>query len=388
VSPKASSVCLLFAACTAGAQQWVAVGLHPGSGPYSEVLAISAHRQGGYYDPPPPALGQAGIWSGSAGSWLPLSPLSQSGEIRGMDDTTQVGYACGAALWHGTPESRVDLTPPSAWPSAADAVRGNMQVGVVTIGGVEHAALWRGTAASFVDLHPAGAVSSGAGATDGVLQGGEVYWPDQHATIWSGTAESAVDLYPSGRESALYGMAPGVQVGMVSMPSFHAAVWHGTAASFQDFNPPGGSTRFFATTGRIHVGQGGLGLPGAAHAILNFGSPGAWLDLHQFLPPGYNSYSAANAVCQDGARIYVGGYAVSNATQNNEAFMWIGTVPCYANCDASTTPPALNVGDFSCFLNRFATGDGYANCDQSTTPPVLNVADFSCFLNAFAAGCS
>ncbi len=60
---------------------------------------------------------------------------------------------------------------------------------------------------------------------------------------------------------------------------------------------------------------------------------------------------------------------------------------CYANCDNSTTSPALNVLDFSCFLNRFAAGDPYANCDGSTTPPVLNVLDFSCFLNQFAAGC-
>jgi hypothetical protein len=64
------------------------------------------------------------------------------------------------------------------------------------------------------------------------------------------------------------------------------------------------------------------------------------------------------------------------------------TAACYANCDGSTTAPVLNVGDFSCFLNAFASGDSYANCDGSTTPPVLNVADFSCFLNAFAAGCS
>jgi hypothetical protein len=62
--------------------------------------------------------------------------------------------------------------------------------------------------------------------------------------------------------------------------------------------------------------------------------------------------------------------------------------PCYANCDGSTTPPILNVLDFSCYLNRFAAGDTYANCDGSTTPPVLNVLDFSCFLNKFAAGCS
>ena len=60
---------------------------------------------------------------------------------------------------------------------------------------------------------------------------------------------------------------------------------------------------------------------------------------------------------------------------------------CYANCDASTTAPALNVLDFSCFLNRFAAGDTYANCDGSTTPPVLNVLDFACFLNGFASGC-
>ncbi len=61
--------------------------------------------------------------------------------------------------------------------------------------------------------------------------------------------------------------------------------------------------------------------------------------------------------------------------------------PCYANCDGSSTPPALNVLDFSCFLNRFAAADSYANCDHSTTAPVLNVLDFACFLNAFAAGC-
>jgi hypothetical protein len=34
-----------------------------------------------------------------------------------------------------------------------------------------------------------------------------------------------------------------------------------------------------------------------------------------------------------------------------------GTVgPCYANCDNSTVAPALNAGDFSCFLTRFRAG--------------------------------
>jgi hypothetical protein len=60
---------------------------------------------------------------------------------------------------------------------------------------------------------------------------------------------------------------------------------------------------------------------------------------------------------------------------------------CYPNCDLSTTQPILNVDDFTCFINAFATSDPYANCDGSTTPPVLNVDDFTCFINAFAAGC-
>ncbi len=58
-----------------------------------------------------------------------------------------------------------------------------------------------------------------------------------------------------------------------------------------------------------------------------------------------------------------------------------------ANCDGSTAAPVLNVNDFTCFLNKFAAGEGYANCDGSTAAPVLNVMDFGCFLNAFVAGC-
>jgi hypothetical protein len=64
-----------------------------------------------------------------------------------------------------------------------------------------------------------------------------------------------------------------------------------------------------------------------------------------------------------------------------------GPAPCYANCDGSTVAPVLNVGDFTCFLQRFAAGESYANCDASTVAPVLNVGDFTCFLQRFAAGC-
>lgn len=68
--------------------------------------------------------------------------------------------------------------------------------------------------------------------------------------------------------------------------------------------------------------------------------------------------------------------------------LWLTAAPgCYANCDQSTSAPALTVGDFTCFLARYAAGDPYANCDHSTAPPVLNTADFTCFVRLFAAGC-
>jgi uncharacterized membrane protein len=80
-----------------------------------------------------------------------------------------------------------------------------------------------------------------------------------------------------------------------------------------------------------------------------------------------------------------------NGTFNGMQRAWLLTgLPaqsCYANCDGSPTPPILNVGDFTCFLQRFAAGNMYANCDNSTAPPILNVGDFTCFLQRFAAGC-
>jgi glucose/arabinose dehydrogenase len=61
---------------------------------------------------------------------------------------------------------------------------------------------------------------------------------------------------------------------------------------------------------------------------------------------------------------------------------------CPANCDGSTSTPVLNVNDFTCFLQKFGTGDCYANCDGSTTDPMLNVADFLCFLQKFQTSCT
>jgi hypothetical protein len=375
------------------AQQWTAVRLHPDGTVYSEIRALGPGVQAGSFqqssaDPIVPVL-----WQGSSTSLTPLVVGPQvTGDAFAIWTDTQVGDVNGqAALWHSTPESFVNLRPTQL--SEAAAVRAGMQVGYAFYSspGQDHAALWRGTAASYVDLHPAGAVRSFAYATDGVLQGGEAQMGPQfqqtHAALWNGTAASFTDL-SGGVLSHIRAMSPGIQAGWIDLPTagYHAAVWHGSAGSLQDFNGPLVGSRFFATTGRVHVGDGGTAL--YARAVINFGTPNSWLELHQFLPPGYTTFSGANAVYQDGPTIYVGGYAVLDGTFEQHAFLWIGTDPCYPNCDHSTTSPALNVLDFGCFLNNFAAKDGYANCDGSTTTPALNVLDFICFLNRFAAGCS
>jgi hypothetical protein len=47
---------------------------------------------------------------------------------------------------------------------------------------------------------------------------------------------------------------------------------------------------------------------------------------------------------------------VMQASFNGRVYYSIAIPPCYANCDNSTTPPVLNVGDFTCFLQKYAQG--------------------------------
>ena len=297
-----------------------------------------------------------------------------------------VGALNGRATnWVGT--SSIDLAPPGSLLSEALAADPGMQVGWVEYEiGSPHAAMWRGSSASFIDLHPAGALRSCAMAVSGLREAGYVVWPgpSTHATIWFSDPQFPTDLNPPGMQSQIRAMTDTLQVGFVegddAVP--HAAVWNGS--SFTDYNPPGWNTRLLATNGAYHVGEGGPGT--THHALLNRGGPNDWVDLHQTLPEGY-SESAATSIGFSSGGISIGGYAVNAATGLPEAFTWHDPSQCYANCDHSTTPPFLNVNDFICFMNKFASGDSYANCDNASTPPILNVLDFGCFLNRFAQGC-
>jgi probable HAF family extracellular repeat protein len=103
--------------------------------------------------------------------------------------------------------------------------------------------------------------------------------------------------------------------------------------------------------------------------------------------PGW-TLNVASGMSDDGSRICGFGTDPTGIRQGYLIILENPTPPpCYPNCDQSPTPPFLNVADFACFLQRFASGDPYANCDNSTQPPILNIADFSCFLQKFAAGC-
>jgi len=335
-----TGLALVVGSATAAQYQWQAVPLHPQEESQSKAFAAYGTRQGGLVttsDPGGP--GRAAVWEGSAESWLDLTPSwAVVGRINGMDGSSQVGQVSPtygtfhAALWRSTPESAVNLHPGGGyWASDAKAVVGNMQVGRAshTATGRSHAALWQGTAASFVDLHPAGAEQSHALATDGVLQGGWATLPGgarAEAVIWAGTAESVVDLTPPGVDEAkVFGMAPGVQVGLVQNlgENPRAALWRGSKESFVDFSPPGSiASDMYGTTGTVHAGSASFGGLVQAGVWLS-DDPASFVNLHALLPPQFFG-SSATGVYQDGDTLYVTGFATRGPS---EAWLWIGTIP-------------------------------------------------------------
>jgi hypothetical protein len=323
-----SAVALVGTPLAAG--QWTAVRLHDDqSFRDSAITAITPTGQFGFAFLTQPAPTQAVAWAGSPSSWINLATPGLSGQVFGAFGTEQVGQVNGfASLWHGTPESRVDLHIPGYFFSYAVATSGQSQAGYVGTTSISYrAVLWHGSAQSAVLLHPAGATDSQATAIFGDQQGGWARVPvtggtTDHAALWSGTPESFLDLSPPGSNASMIrGMAAGQQVGWAGRPGQnpHAAMWHGTAQSWLDMNPPGyGTSEILATCGSAQVGDAGFQAAG-----IWFGTPDSFISLAQFLPPGY-SLSTATSIAELNGVFYVGGFAVNDATQHGEAFLWIG----------------------------------------------------------------
>ncbi|MCA9279877.1 MAG: hypothetical protein H6815_05455 [Phycisphaeraceae bacterium] len=89
-----------------------------------------------------------------------------------------------------------------------------------------------------------------------------------------------------------------------------------------------------------------------------------------------NTSSSAMGISDDGIIV---GTGVHNS--NTRAYAMVPTTSCYADCDGSGT---LNIFDYICFGNEYASGSQYADCDGSGS---LNIFDYICFGNAYAGGC-
>jgi hypothetical protein len=168
-----------------------------------------------------------------------------------------------------------------------------------------------------------------------------------------------------GPDGSVYTLTTGYQLVRLN-PDTGAVI--NTAPPIGTFSAP----RFaIDTQGRVYLSNGGF-------------SNGRLFSFNADLTPRWdvgvtNINIGGPAVGQQGTLVVCGVGTDVRAYRTNRA--------CYANCDASTVAPILNVGDFTCFLQRFAAGESYANCDASTVAPILNVGDFTCFLQRFAAGC-
>jgi hypothetical protein len=388
--------------------QWTVINLHPAGAANSQAWDIDAGQQAGEasFGATTPQARRAALWTGSAASFANLHPsFATFSYILGTKGGQHVGAALvdgfsQASLWTGaTPASWVSLHPAGADFSVGMGGGAGGQVGRCRfgVGTPIVGMLWNGSAASFVNLHPFGfAEETWAKGIDGGQQvGSAAVGGTGRSSLWNGNAASWVDLTPPTElASNVERTHGGTQVGMVvvggqtGFPA--AALWSGTPESWVNLHPAGASDSWaYGVHAGHQVGHATIG--GQRRAAYWSGSAASFVNLHDLLPAGVYASSEARGVWVDqNGGIFVVGWARIASLAHNQAILWVlpsDPPPCYPNCDQSTTPPVLNVGDFTCFLQRFAAGDAYANCDNSTTPPVLNVGDFTCFLQRFAAGC-
>jgi probable HAF family extracellular repeat protein len=178
-----------------------------------------------------------------------------------------------------------------------------------------------------------------------------------------------------------------VGYGGTSSSMHHALRWrHGGPPEDLGVLPGAEQSDAFAASADGSIIVGYCIFPGSTQRAFVYTDQGGMVDLTALLlARGVNLQGLTLTVCfnltPDGS-VLVGG---------TDGSAWRLSVPgwfCYSNCDASSTPPVLNMNDFACFINHFVAGDAYANCDQSTMPPVLNVNDFICCQTRFASGCN
>lgn len=346
--------------------QWTVTNLHPAGSNNSGLHAVAGGQQAGtaIFG----SVMRAGIWSGSAASWVDLSPAGSSrSEAISTTGTQQAGYAIfggeqRAGIWNGSAASWVDLKPAGSGDSSnAFATAGTQQAGFATFSGVSRAGIWSGSAASWVELHPQGAARSIALGTTGTQQAGFAEIGNtNHAGVWSGSATSWVDLSPTGSTDSLaYAIAGSLQAGYATIGGVQrAGIWSGSAASWVDLNPRR-STRSEALDANGAFQAGYAVYKSVAHAGVWNGSAASWEDLSATLTGLWGS-SEATSVWSDATTLYVAGYGFNNETNRPEALLWTRPIAGLVVNDTCVDRTLVGMGhtDFSTIS---ATTDGPAH---------------------------
>ena len=148
----------------------------------------------------------------------------------------------------------------------------------------------------------------------------------QNSIIWGNTAGSTIGPITSGTNAPIIRRC----ILQTTYPATNAS-GDNTVADPLLVNPTGGNYHVQATSPAIDAGDTGL-----------YSGPLADYDVN---PRGVDIPGVPDT-----------GVSVFGPVIDIGAYEYQTTPACYANCDQSTTPPVLNVLDFSCFLNRFAAG--------------------------------
>lgn len=235
----------------------VLIAGHPLTGlPFSTAQAPSVPTI-----PVPPGWKSVQVLGSCAG--MEVGYASQFFQVGGASGGAQFSTPTHAMMWAAPFYGPADLQN-SMVESAATACDGDVQVGTASNGsGVSHAVMWFGTARSQVDLHSGPYQSTGLNSVSGntqagagslnrvVINGVEVNRFVTHALVWHGTVKSLTDLHPAGFLDSYatqfgplkeVGYADNISDGLIVQNAF---VWSGSAASavnLHQFVPAGYNT--------------------------------------------------------------------------------------------------------------------------------------------------
>ncbi len=326
---------------------WTVTPLHPAGYSGSTITDVRPGQQAGSVSAD---QSKATIWSGSAASMVLLEPFDFSFRpsfAAGIGVTRYFGSRMASdgnmrpGSWSGTPGSWAPMSTGTESYGSVVGVAGSLIVGAVG----DFAAVWTSPTATPTILHPADP-SYLLSRTTATSDSQQVGWVQRqvapftfvtHAALWSGTASSFVELTTgSFDESIALGVDAGVQVGSADIVVFdpqtnenyaarRAVWWAGTAASqtpLAYLGPVTGNSRATDIHRGVIVGYM------ASRATVWAGPDFARVtDLHALLP-GNSPYSRANSVWVEGDTVYIGGES------SNHAVLWVGSLSDLIGCDS------------------------------------------------------